>query len=111
MDIFWCEGSNANINKPKAEDVAAYIAGFANTGNKLAGEKIGRIRTRPLAISVNNRPGYRVAGAQIRYDDTENEIVFATNLKNNIFDKGLADFVTLQSKSDTKWYVSLFICE
>ncbi|MFT5674253.1 MAG: hypothetical protein ACI808_000168 [Paraglaciecola sp.] len=101
FDVFWCASSGI-----EAENISSKIVhGLINAGAK------GRIRSRILPDTVNQRRGYQVTGFQIRRSD--NEIEMANKL--NKFVTSLPDLenITIKEKltsQKTAWYISIFVC-
>jgi hypothetical protein len=101
FDIFWCASSGV-----EAENISSKIVyALENAGAK------GRIRSRILPETVNQRSGYQVKGFQI--GRSENEIEMANKLKEFVTSLPGLENITVKEKTTsqkTAWYISMFIC-
>lgn len=103
FDVFWCEGL------PQSPALRAR-AGEILTLKALDPKASGRWQPRPLPASVNKRPGYSIAGYQIRYSSPD-EKPLAEALKSQIEGKFPPTTVALMPTSqNTPWYLSVFVC-
>ncbi|GAB3387545.1 hypothetical protein [Lysobacter fragariae] len=103
FDVFYCDQT---ADTPRLKGIAGEMLDF-----KLADkDAVGRWRVRPLPVGVNQRPGYNVRGAEVRYSSAD-EKPLAERLK-GLFEKrypGLT--MTLKPASqNTPWYLSAFVC-
>jgi hypothetical protein len=101
FDLFYCTTSR-DLSRQQAEQVAQALQ---------ADGAVGRIRTRPLESEVNNRPGYRVNGYEVRRTEDEAEMAdkLAAFAKNTLSDAGVG-FEIRPTSQKTPWYISVFFC-
>lgn len=97
VDIFYCEGASGAAHKAMAQSL------FNEAGK---GEVFGRLRLRPLAESVNRRPGFGLVSNEIRYQSGEEN---AANALQNLA-PGNFGMTVRQVRYDTPNYISAFIC-
>jgi hypothetical protein len=100
-DVFWCEKSGP-LAKSQAE---AIVAAMKQQG------AAGRLRIRPLAEVINDRPGYGVSGYIIRRDAGEEKQAEALQqLAETTLARAQAKFSIEPSGQATRWYLSAFVC-
>jgi hypothetical protein len=100
-DIFWCEKSGERA-RSQAEAVAGAM--------KQQGA-VGRLRVRPLAEVINDRPGYGLSGYVIRRDQGEEKQAEALQaLAEKTLARAQVKFRIEPSGQATKWYLSAFVC-
>lgn len=97
VDIFYCEGTSAVAHKEIAQSLF-------NVASK--SEQFGRLRLRPLAESVNRRPGFGLVSNEIRYQSGEED---AANALQKLAPANFGITVR-QVRYDTPNYISAFIC-
>lgn len=101
FDIFWCSSSGI-----EAEGLANQISYWlVKDGAK------GRVRTRVLPDSINDRASYSVSGIEVRR--SKNEAAMGQKLAQ--FVGNLSSFKDLKvtektSNQNTPWYISVFVC-
>lgn len=95
LDIFWCDGTGGPGRLTSASQLAERLKSIPN---------FRRIRVRPLPVSVNNQPSYRVNGNLIRYEPAEAKIAEALQNATN------GDFTRQPITFNTPNYVSMFFC-
>jgi hypothetical protein len=99
-DVFWCEQSGA----PARAQAEAILAAMKRQG------AAGRLRVRPLAQVINDRPGYGIRGYVIRRDTGEEKQAEALQ---QLAEKTLrmpGKFTVEPSGQATRWYLSAFVC-
>jgi hypothetical protein len=104
VDLFWCESSGRPAKDfMQAVQAALRSAGFAD----------GRVRVRSLPATVNTRPGYHVAGYQVRYEPGEqNEAAKVREAMGAAIRGGGAESVTMRlTTTPTPGYISAFACQ
>jgi hypothetical protein len=100
-DIFWCEKSGPSA-RAQAE---AIVAAMKQQG------AAGRLRVRPLAEVINDRPGYGISGYVIRRDTGEEKQAEALQqLAEKTLVRTQAKFTVEPSGQATRWYLSAFVC-
>ena len=100
-DIFWCEKSGP----PAKSQAEAIVAAMKQQG------AAGRLRVRPLAEVINDRPGYGVSGYIIRRDAGEEKQAEALQqLAEKTLMRTNAKFTIQPSGQATRWYLSAFVC-
>jgi hypothetical protein len=100
-DIFWCEKSGP----PAKSQAEAIVAAMKQQG------AAGRLRVRPLAEVINDRPGYGVNGYVIRRDSGEEKQADALQqLAEKTLMRTQAKFRIEPSGQATRWYLSAFVC-
>jgi hypothetical protein len=100
-DIFWCEKSGP----PARAQAEAIVAAMKQQG------AAGRLRVRPLAEVINDRPGYGVNGYIIRRDSGEEKQADALQqLAERTLVRTQAKFKIEPSGQATRWYLSAFVC-
>ena len=99
-DIFWCEKSGA----PARAQAEAIVAAMKREG------AAGRLRVRPLAEVINDRPGYGLSGYVIRRDTGEEKQAEALQLLAEKTLRGQGRFTIEPSGQATRWYLSAFVC-
>ena len=108
VDIFWCRGAGETDRFERANMVANSLGSLPN--NRLSdGNLIGRIRLRPLSVETQKNPFYPSSGYIVRGDSYEksvvNTLVQFLNSKASV-----GPFIAEESGSDTRWYLSAFVC-
>jgi hypothetical protein len=110
IDVFWCEGPDAQNYRRKAELVSNLLSQDSRSKVRLNNQfAIGRIRLRPLSIENQLSGNYPATGLEVRGDDYEDKILHALTGRLN-GDLGVGPFIPIVSNSDTKWYLSVFVC-
>ncbi len=100
-DVFWCEKSGP-LARAQAEAIVAAMKGQGAAG---------RLRVRPLAEVINDRPGYGVSGYIIRRDAGEEKQADALQqLAEKTLFRAQAKFSIEPSGQATRWYLSAFVC-
>ncbi|MGH7511941.1 MAG: hypothetical protein ACREOQ_03350 [Gemmatimonadales bacterium] len=104
VDLFWCESSGRTAKDfMQAVQAALRSAGFAESG----------VRVRALPATVNTRPGYHVAGYQVRYEPGEqNEAAKVREAMGAAIRGGGPESVTMRlTTTPTPGYISAFACQ
>ena len=108
IDIFWCRGAGETDRLARATAVANSLDSLPS--NRLSdGSLIGRIRLRALSVETQKNPLYPSSGYRVRGDEYEesvaNALVLFLNSKTSV-----GPFIPEVSGSDTRWYLSAFVC-
>ncbi len=118
LDIFWCEGPDDREKWLRAKQLADTLSTEATNGTRIAGRyPIGRIRVRPLSSETQLSKDYPNSGFEVRGERNESLIGNALAVKLNDISSALSNsnnpaknFVFRQSRNETKWYLSAFVC-
>jgi len=100
IDVFWCEASGDSA-KAEAEQIRNYLAAQGATG---------RLRTRILPTSINQRAGYNIDGLVIRYDQNEDDAAKKLKALADASVAGGVQFQLTRSAQNTQSYLSAFVC-
>lgn len=98
IDIFYCAAQSTQ-SEPLANKVLTVRGSQEN----------GRWRVRLLPDSVNQQPGYRIAQNEIRYNAPA-ELEPASILQKRLQQLGIQTQLK-ETLQQTRWYVSIFICQ
>lgn len=110
IDIFWCEGPEAPRYRQSAQLVAGLLAEDSRSKRKLGDlYAIGRIRLRPLSIENQLSGNYPARGFEVRGDVDEDKMLALLTKRLNA-QTGVGPFIPFVSGSNTKWYLSVFVC-
>lgn len=110
IDIFWCDGPNAARFRQNAQRVAGLLTDDSRNKRKLGDlYTIGRIRLRPLSIQNQLSGKYPASGFEVRGDKYEDKMLALLTKRLNA-QTDVGPFIPFVSGSDTKWYLSVFVC-
>jgi hypothetical protein len=110
IDIFWCEGPDAARFRQSAQLVADLLTDDSRSKRKLGDlYAIGRVRLRPLSIENQLSGTYPARGFEVRGDSYEDKILALLTTRLNSQPR-VGPFIPFVSGSDTKWYLSVFVC-
>lgn len=87
VDVFWCDRLDqpeaVRENIVQAANFARRLSNMADAGERIEGQRLGRIRLRRLSVAtqaLGDGPGYPSSGVQFRFDqgqETERELARA----------------------------------
>ncbi|WP_439545113.1 hypothetical protein [Sandarakinorhabdus sp.] len=109
VDVFWCDGQNANVNLSLATQIAKQLNKPTFVYDNLE-YPVGRVRLRILSIARQRDPGYRPLGYEVRGEATEQPVAVA--LTKFLSSEGAKQtFRYRRSQQVTPWYLSVFVCQ
>ncbi len=109
IDIFWCAGGDELAKYASAMRLGSYLSD-AKDPKQIGDQPIGRVRVRSLPLVRQNEPGYPDSTNEIRFDGNERRQ--AEELGQLILQSALPSaFMLSESSSETKWYLSVFVCQ
>lgn len=108
IDIFWCDGRNAQANFKQAEAFGQLASASANSGRAIApGVSLGRVRVRSIARAKVNGPS---SSQFIAVDPGAGETEAGGALQGLFNAKGANFSLAEQTNSRTPWYLSAVVC-
>lgn len=104
FDIFWCQGGTDLPRLAAANNLANSLADLSRSGGQLGGQRVGRVRVRPLPEAINQRAGYQINANVVRADSLPGEPDVAAALAQ------IGILKVEPSAQATRWYISAFYC-
>ena len=108
VDVFFCSGGpDAPANEARAEHIASEVSELAKKSLQINDAPIDRIRVRELSLLANSNAAYGVTSDQIRFDDSDLNVMAWSGVISNKLD----EHPTLKPKrTTTPGYVTIYAC-
>lgn len=110
LDVFWCDSSNTQDSRRRAQEAADRLAGFAQAGNTVGETMLSKIRLRRLSAEKNAESGYQLSGDLIRYSPGSDIEANWTRVLRETLAGSAGKLVPSPVSTETPGYISLFFC-
>jgi hypothetical protein len=106
IDVFWC-ATSGDVSAARARGVGERVGALAAAGQKLGGERLGRVRVRRLSEAAEKSGAY--TGGENYVVADEGEDALALELARYASAAG-EPYAMMRSNTGSRWYLSIFAC-